>query len=114
MKWHALTTLVYALLIIVGGMIGFAKAHSYMSLIMGAGSGVILLVAAWGLYSSSGWSFFLSTIVTGLLMLFFGCRLYTTQAFFPAGMMTIFSVATLFLLLMLPKKKIETSESGPK
>lgn len=104
MKWQSLIVLIYALFVLVGGIIGFMKAHSHVSLIMGTTSGLLLMVAAFGIYHSYNWGLFLGFILTALLMFFFGYRFFLNQAFFPSGLMTMLSVVTLFFLALLPRR----------
>lgn len=104
MTWHALVVLIYALFIFLGGMMGFMKAHSSVSLWMGSASSLLLLLSAFGIYRSQGWGLILAFVVTTVLAFFFGFRFYTKQAFFPAGLTTLLSVGTLLLLSFLPRK----------
>ena len=104
MKWQSLVVLIYALFILVGGMMGFLKSHSHMSLIMGTISGLLLMAASYGIYHSSNWGLFLGFIVTALLMFFFGYRFFLNQSFFPGSLMTLLSVTTLLLLSLLPRR----------
>lgn len=104
MKYHSLVVGIYAALIIIGGFIGYIKAQSHMSLIMGVGAGTLLFISAAGIYYSQGWGLLLAFLLTGLLMFFFGYRFYTTQLFLPAGLMTTLSVLSLLFLSFLPRK----------
>lgn len=104
MKWQALVVFIYALFILVGGLMGFIKASSYMSLVMGTIAGVALLIAAAGIYQSYGWGLVLAFIVTGLLIFFFGYRFSLKLAFFPAGLTGLVSVATFLFLSFFPRK----------
>ncbi len=83
--------LIYAGLLLVGGMVGYAKAGSKISLISGIGSSV-LAVAGFGLsypYPVLGLS--LGLILGLILTLVFIQRYRKTQAFMPAGMMSVLS-----------------------
>lgn len=104
MKWHGLVVAIYALFIFAGGMIGFMKAHSQISLIIGSTAAFALLISSAGIYYSQTWGFFTAFVLTTLLMFFFGYRFYLKPAFFPGGMMTLLSVATLLFLSYLPRK----------
>ena len=104
MKWQALVVLIYALFIVLGGLIGYVKAHSHPSLIIGVSTGILLIISSLGIYNGALWGLILSFILTSLLIFFFGYRFYISQSFFPAGIMTIFSTITLLFLSFLPKK----------
>ena len=104
MKFHAFTVAIYALLIIVGGMMGFAKAHSLISLIVGTVAGILLISSSVGIYYSHNWGLYLAYSVTGILLLFFCYRYFAKMAFFPSGMMALLSLATLLSLWLLPRK----------
>lgn len=104
MKSHALAIMIYALLIIIGGVMGFAKAHSLVSLIVGSFAGILLISSSVGIYYSHSWGLYLAFAVTSVLLLFFGYRYFGKMAFFPSGMMALLSVATLLCLWLLPRK----------
>lgn len=104
MKWHALTVLIYALLILVGGMMGFVKAHSSASLIAGTVAGLILIMTSTGIYYSHPWGLTVALAATSLLTLFFSYRYFVAQAFFPSGFTALISVVVLLLLSFLPRR----------
>ena len=81
----------YALLIAVGGLVGFLKAGSFMSLGMGALFGVLAWLAAYRL-SCRPDQFWLGLLVSGTMLARFGQNFYQTGAFMPAGLVTIFSL----------------------
>lgn len=89
---------VYALLILVGGLMG-ARAGSRASLIAGSASGTLLLAAlvvslfhmAAGLWIGTGVSLVLSVV--------FGNRLAKTGKLMPSGMLLAVSIVALLVLL---------------
>lgn len=91
--------LVYALLVILGGIIGYARARSMPSLVAGVVSGILLLVS-FG-YSLSNQSFGLLTAALLALLLFvvFLRRYRATGKLMPAGMMMGVSVLMLVVFL---------------
>ncbi|NER82190.1 MAG: hypothetical protein F6K42_22040 [Leptolyngbya sp. SIO1D8] len=99
MSAATIMTLVYGVLSIVGGIIGFVQAGSKMSLISGAITGVLLLVAGVGLAQAQAWALGLAIAIAALLVIVFVGRLVKTRKFMPAGLMIIVGVATLATLL---------------
>ncbi|MBF2036696.1 MAG: hypothetical protein IGR92_14780 [Leptolyngbyaceae cyanobacterium T60_A2020_046] len=95
----AIVTLMYGVLAIMGGAIGYQQARSKVSLISGSASGALLLVAAVGLLQNQGWGLVLAIAVTVLLIIVFVGRLIKTRKLMPAGLMIVVGVATLATLL---------------
>jgi uncharacterized membrane protein (UPF0136 family) len=90
----ALVTLVYGVLVFLGGLIGYLKAKSKPSLIMGGLFGIAL--AAVGVAGLQGWR---QTPLYGaglslFLLAFFGLRYARKKKFMPAGMLTALSFAS--------------------
>jgi uncharacterized membrane protein (UPF0136 family) len=92
--------LVYGLLVLLGGVIGYLKAKSQTSLISGVGSGVALL-AAWFIAGQNPLAGLgLATLIGFILFVVFVKRFSTTRAFMPAGMLMIFSFAATVLFIV--------------
>ena len=91
---------VYALLVLVGGVMGYLKAKSKVSLFSGIGSGIVLLVA-WLLCRQipiAGLG--LAAVIGLVLFVVFVTRFLHTRTFMPAGLMMGFSlVATVIFCL---------------
>jgi len=96
-----LTTLIYGVLSIVGGVIGYKQAGSQVSLISGIISGFLLLIAAYMLYGRSPAGPLLAGVVSLVLVIVFVIRLIKTRKFMPAGLMIIMGVINLAALLPL-------------
>lgn len=94
----AFTTLIYGILAIAGGAIGYKQAGSQVSLLSGLISGLLLLISAYLLFGGSPAGPTLSAIVSLVLVVVFVIRLAKTRKFMPAGLMIIFGVANLVAL----------------
>jgi uncharacterized membrane protein (UPF0136 family) len=92
--------IIYTVLLIVGGVMGFVKAKSRPSLIAGVGSGIIAAVAAWisGTYNEDG-GYSLGLLLAIVLFLFFGYRASVSKKFMPAGMLAVASVAVIAVMI---------------
>src|SRR5262249_58801866 len=84
---------IYAVLLAVGGVIGFVRARSRPSLIAGVGSAVGALVAMGLSIMKSPFGFPLGFTLALVLFLFFGYR-YALRAhrFMPSGLMAVISL----------------------
>ena len=84
---------IYAILLAVGGVIGFVRARSRPSLIAGVGSAVGALVAMGLAIMKSPVGFLLGFILALVLFVFFGYR-YALRAhkFMPSGLMAVISL----------------------
>ncbi len=84
-----IAVIVYGVLAIVGGVMGYKSAGSKVSLISGSISGVILLVAGIASLLEQDWGLTLGSIVSAVLIIVFLSRLWKTRKFMPAGLMII-------------------------
>lgn len=91
---------VYALLLAVGGIMGFIKAGSRPSLISGLVSSLAALVALGLALGGSAFGFPLGLLLAAALFVFFGYR-YATKGrkFMPGGLMAIVSLVVLGVLI---------------
>jgi len=97
MQTASIIIYVYAMLVIVGGIIGYLKAKSLPSLIAGTLSFLLLLVAAHGMRTGQQWGLPLAVALTLFLLIFFSLRYMKSspRAFMPGGLMAILSLLTL-------------------
>lgn len=84
--------IVFGLLTIAGGIVGFVKAGSVPSIIAGAITGVLLLVAAFLLPEHRVAGLATALIVSLFLAGYFIRKYSSTGALMPAGMMSLLSV----------------------
>ena len=94
----AITTLIYGLLSIVGGILGYQKAGSQVSLLSGLISGLLLLIGAFFLLNGVLSGLLLSGLVSLLLVIVFIVRLVKTRKFMPAGLMVALGLINLICL----------------
>lgn len=105
MKFTGYFVAAYALLILLGGLVGYLKADSIASLASGTLFGAVLFTLGLGITRNSKIGFNGALILTGLLTAIFAERWYFTQKMMPAGMMLVLSgVVFLFLLAKLFRK----------
>jgi len=84
---------VYIVLLVVGGLIGFLKAKSQVSLIMSVAFAAALSLCAAGIIFQP----YVADILLAALLVVFAMRLTKTKKFMPAGMMLVVTLAALAL-----------------
>ncbi|MFM2315602.1 MAG: hypothetical protein RLZZ04_4880 [Cyanobacteriota bacterium] len=94
-----IATVFYGLLSIVGGVIGYIKSQSKVSLISGGVSGLLLLILAGIMNAGNQWAVTVSAIIIFLLIIVFVVRWFKTQKLIPAVPMIFFGVVSLILVL---------------
>ena len=82
----------YALVVLFGGIMGYARKGSLPSLIMGMASGLLLFYAAYQV-SLSPQNATLGLLICGSLAVMMGYRFFQSGAFMPAGLVAGLSVA---------------------
>jgi uncharacterized membrane protein (UPF0136 family) len=93
--------LVYASILAVGGVVGFMKARSKVSLISGVLSALAAVVATGLSLLGYAWGIPLGmTLAIGLFLLF-GYRYALSRKYMPSGMLAIVSLVVILLLMML-------------
>lgn len=93
-----ISLLVLAVLVCIGGGIGFLKAKSKVSLLAGVASGALLITCYSVANRNPQTGFLFGMIVCGLMSIMFGIRLKKTKKFMPSGLMLVLSVIELALL----------------
>lgn len=91
---------IYGALVFIGGIMGFKKAQSVPSLVMGAVSGLLLFATSYGLHQGQSWAHLASFAIPLILTLFFLYRFSLSYAFMPAGLMVVLGIITLVLLYL--------------
>jgi uncharacterized membrane protein (UPF0136 family) len=97
--------IVFGLLTIVGGVMGYVKAGSTASLIAGSVSGILLLVAAFLLPGNLAIGLVLAAIVSIALAWRFVPAFIKTGQVMPAGLMSVLSVIGVIMAIVAWIKK---------
>ncbi len=84
--------LIFGILTIVGGIIGYVKAGSMPSIIAGSITGILLVIAAWLLPEHRAAGLATALVVSLVLAAQFVPKFIRTGKAMPAGMMSILSV----------------------
>lgn len=94
----ALTIFTYALLILMGGLMGHYKAASTASLVAGLLFGILLLGCALLVWKKQKIGAVIALVTTLVLDGFFTYRFCLTLKFMPPGLMSLISLGALFLM----------------
>jgi uncharacterized membrane protein (UPF0136 family) len=97
--------LIFGALTIVGGVIGYVKAGSVPSIIAGAITGILLLVAGYILPEHRAAGLVTAFVVSLLLAGQFVPKLIRTGKVMPAGLMSILSVIGIVVVIVAWLKK---------
>ncbi len=84
---------IYIILLVIGGLIGFFKGKSRVSLIMSVSFAAALSLCAAQIIFQA----YVADILLALLLVVFGLRLAKTKKFMPSGMMLVITLAALAL-----------------
>ena len=84
---------IYIVLLLIGGMIGYYKAKSHVSLYMSVGFAIVLALCGMGIIFQP----YVADILLAALLVVFAMRWVKTKKFMPAGLMLALSILTLAL-----------------
>jgi uncharacterized membrane protein (UPF0136 family) len=88
---------IYIVLLVVGGLIGFLKGKSQVSLIMSVAFAALLVLCAVPNLLDASFRRSLANVLMAALLVVFGIRLAKTKKFMPAGMMLVITLIALAL-----------------
>lgn len=100
MNWLTIAVFVYSTLVIVGGVFGYLKAGSMVSLVASIIAGGLLDVAAVISIKNETAGFSIAAVITLALAAFFAYRLATTGGLMPALPALALSILMLILLVV--------------
>jgi uncharacterized membrane protein (UPF0136 family) len=92
--------IVFGLLTIAGGIVGYVKAGSAASIIAGAIAGILLLVAGFLLPAHQAWGLGTALIISLLLAGYFVRKYLQTGTVMPAGLMSVLSVIGIIAVIV--------------
>jgi uncharacterized membrane protein (UPF0136 family) len=95
-----LAALLYGLLNIAGGVMGYVKSKSKISLMMGCFFGTLLVLGAIAAFKGSPIGLSIATVITGVLVVVFGIRWVKTKKVMPAGLMVGLGAIAFLLMLI--------------
>lgn len=110
MKFNGIMIIIFGLLVLLGGMIGFAKAQSVPSLIMGSVFALALVGCGGAMFKEIKLGYYIAIILSFILLGFFTYRFALTQNFIPAGFMSILSFIVLIALFLGKSPKTKSTE----
>ena len=102
-------TFIYTALALAGSFVGYYKAGSTASLIMGLTSSTLLIFFTLLYRSGKGWAGQCLLLTVLALDSFFSWRFIKTQAFMPAGLFAILSSALLVAVYLHTKKRFQAA-----
>jgi uncharacterized membrane protein (UPF0136 family) len=92
-RFANLTLWIYIVLLVIGGLIGFLKAGSKISLITSVVFAALLSLCAVGVILQP----VAADVILAVLLVVFGIRLAKTKKFMPSGLMLVLTVVALVL-----------------
>jgi len=95
-----LAAFVYGLFTLLGGIMGFVKSRSQISLISGCFAGMLLLSGALAALRGNAWGLTMAMIVTAFLVIVFIGRWFKTRKVMPAGLMVGFGAIAFVVMVI--------------
>lgn len=101
MKAPGIVISLLGLLVLVGGIIGYAAAGSMASLTAGSAFGLALLASGVGVSKGKKMGFLFAPLLTLLLVVVLGYRSVQTGEFIPSGLIAVLGLVALVLYFAL-------------
>jgi uncharacterized membrane protein (UPF0136 family) len=99
------SVLIYGALLICLGYWGFHQSQSKVSLFMGLGSGVLLILSSLAMFAHKKWGCYTALGLTLMMTITFALRYSTTAKMIPAVLSVLSGGMLLFLLALTAKWK---------
>lgn len=106
MKIRTFFLYLYTFLLLAGGIIGYLTKGSLGSISAGSLSSLLMLLSTRQMSKGSHAAYWFARVLTATLTLFFSYRLWITDAFMPAGLMTILSALAMVSLYFRQPKPV--------
>lgn len=100
--------LAYGLIVLIGGLIGHAKAGSTASLVSGLVFGTLLIFSAIGIYMRKPFSQYAALVLAFILDGFFTYRFSHSLKFFPAGFMSLLSLMVIIVVALKIRQQVKS------
>ncbi len=97
MRGPGIVILLYGLVVLGGGIIGYTRAGSMASLIAGSAFGLGLLASGLGVLRGKNMGFIIAPTLTVLLTAYFSYRFVQSGEFMPSGLMGVLGLVALIL-----------------
>jgi uncharacterized membrane protein (UPF0136 family) len=110
MKKTAWIIFLYALLILIGGIIGHVHSASLASLISGLSFGILLLVASGLIFMKQPFGYWMALALSILLEGFFTWRFAKTLKFLPAGLLSLISLVVIIIVALKIRRRLRTAK----
>lgn len=107
MKKTAWIVCLYGSLVFIGGILGHIKSASKASLISGVVFGALLLLSSWFMFQKKFFGYVSALVLALLLDGFFTWRFAKTLKVFPAGFLSLTSLAVVIIVACKISKKIK-------
>ena len=105
MKTTGTIVLLFGAIVTLGGLVGYVKAESLISLAVATPTGLILIIAGFSMLREKRSGFICALTLTLLMTAFFSYRFFTTLKVMPAGLMLVMSLLTLMSLIVYIQSK---------
>ena len=113
MKLSGWLTSIYASLIGIGGLIGYLKAGSLLSIVFASVFALLLFSSAISMFRGQIVGRYTALLYSFLLDAFFTYRLVKTKTFMPSGLMCLLSALMIaFFILQIRKKPIKVLDES--
>lgn len=91
MKKKAVVIWIYALIVLIGGLIGYLTANSLPSLLASSVAALVLFICGFFMQKEQSWAYYAASLLVGGLLAFFAYRFFLTYKIMPAGVMVLLS-----------------------